>query len=100
MRDRATARSRSAAAEISDPLLPQGQRLVDANKFHRAAMIARERARFKTVELIDGLELNAGATAIAFEMAGADIIIAVPTMRHLKPQVGLAPFRRPSRRNS
>jgi hypothetical protein len=65
------------------------QRLIDADKLHSAAVIARERTRFEPVGLIDGLQLNARAAAIAFEMAGANIVIAMPTVRHLKPQLGI-----------
>jgi hypothetical protein len=80
---------------IADPLLPQLQRLIDADQLHGTAVITRERTCFEAVELIDRLELDTRAAAIAFEMAGADIVIAVPTMRHLNLSWALAPFWRP-----
>jgi len=86
-RDRATARSRSATDVISNAL--PLQRLVDAHQFDSIAMIASERPRFKAVKLLDRLELNTRTAAIAFEVAGADVVIAVPTIRHLRPQLGI-----------
>jgi hypothetical protein len=81
---------------IADALLPELQRLFDTDELHRAAMVAGERARFETIELVDRLELNTRAAAIAFEMTCANIVVAVPTMRHLKNlSWALAPFWRP-----
>jgi hypothetical protein len=73
---------------IANALLPPLQGLIDTDEFYGTAMIAGERARLETIELINRLEFNACAATIAFEMAGANIVVAVPAMRHLKTSVG------------
>lgn len=73
---------------IADPLLPWLQRLFDADELHGTAMIACERAGFETIELLDSLELDTRAAAITLQMAGAYVVVTVPTMRHLEPWLG------------
>jgi hypothetical protein len=45
---------------------------------------ALKRTGLESLELFDRLEFDAGAATIAFEMAGADVVVAVSTMRHVR----------------
>lgn len=90
------ARSGSVICAITDPMLAQQPRLIDADELHGTATAACERPGFEPVELIDRLELRAGVAAIAFEMAAANIVVTVPTIQHPENLSGaLAPLRRP-----
>jgi hypothetical protein len=80
---------------VTNPLLPLLQRLINTHQLDSTAVIASERPRLEAVKLLDRLELDTRAAAIAFEMAGTDIVVDVPTMRHLNLSWALAPVRRP-----